>query len=353
MEVRLIDNSKEVVRDALDEVFAGATAAKVAVAYARDTGLDQAQGLRRFIDGGGKLLFLAGIDFQLTELRTLDSLARGQGVQTRVYFLTALEQKKNFHPKVYLAQKGEEVRALVGSSNFTAGGLRTNVEANLFLRAHAQEPPAQDLLRFHQRLWESPLTVPISSEVREAYTRLQAQRKSTEAELHREADYERARKSAHLAVAEAIASFVAPEQRPTWLLVTNPENYSLCKSGSLWGDENRGRISQVKQGDLLAFYISGSKQLGMLAIVTDQVFEDRTPYWPDRVYPFRFHFLPLAEPAVFLPFKPLVPDLDLFEGMDPNKFGVVLQTSQRKLSLSDARRIREAIFQAAARETFA
>ena len=153
------------------------------------------------------------------------------------------------------------------------------------------------------------MTVPISPEVREAYTRLQAQRQNIEAELHREQNYERARKSVHLAVAEAVASFVAPEQRATWLLVTNPENYSLCRTGRLWGDENRSRISQVKQGDLLAFYISGSMQLGMLAIVTDQVFEDRTPYWPDRVYPFRFHFLPLAEPAVFLPFKPLVPAL--------------------------------------------
>jgi len=93
-------------------------------------------------------------------------------------------------------------------------------------------------------------------------------------------------------------------------------------------------------------------QLGMLAIVTDQVFVDRTPYWPDRVYPFRFHFLPLAEPAVFLPFKPLVPDLELFKGMETNKFGVALQTSQRRLSPKDALRIREVIFQAAARETF-
>ncbi len=309
MEVRLIDNTRQVVRDALDEVFAGATTAKVAVAYARDTGLNEASGLRRFIDGGGKLRFLAGVDFELTELRTLDSLARGQGVETRVYLLTALEQRRTFHPKVYLAQRGDEVRALVGSSNFTAGGLRTNVEANLFLRAHTQESPAQDLLRFHEGLWESPMTVPISPEVREAYTRLQAQRQNIEAELHREQNYERARKSVHLAVAEAVASFVAPEQRATWLLVTNPENYSLCRTGRLWGDENRSRISQVKQGDLLAFYISGSMQLGMLAIVTDQVFEDRTPYWPDRVYPFRFHFLPLAEPAVFLPFKPLVPAL--------------------------------------------
>jgi len=353
VEVRLIDNTRQVVRDALDEVFAGATTAKVAVAYARDTGLNEASGLRRFIDGGGKLRFLAGVDFELTELRTLDSLARGQGVETRVYLLTALEQRRTFHPKVYLAQRGDEVRALVGSSNFTAGGLRTNVEANLFLRAHTQESPAQDLLRFHEGLWESPMTVPISPEVREAYTRLQAQRQNIEAELHREQNYERARKSVHLAVAEAVASFVAPEQRATWLLVTNPENYSLCRTGRLWGDENRSRISQVKQGDLLAFYISGSMQLGMLAIVTDQVFEDRTPYWPDRVYPFRFHFLPLAEPAVFLPFKPLVPDLELFMGIEPNKFGPALQTSQRRLSPRDALRIREVIFQAAAREAFA
>ncbi|TMQ68693.1 MAG: hypothetical protein E6K78_00190 [Candidatus Eisenbacteria bacterium] len=350
MEVRLVDNSKNVVRDALDDVFDGATAAKVAVAYARDSGLEQAPGLKRLVECGGNVRFLVGVDFQLTDLRTLERLAHGPAVETRVYWLTALEQKRNFHPKVYLAQAGDEIRALVGSSNFTSGGLKTNIEANLFVRAHKNEPPVRDLLRFHEDLWRSPLTVPISPEVRDAYTQLQARRKSIEAELHRDQDYERAHKNVHLAVAEAVASFVAPEHNNTWLLVTNPENYSLCRSGRLWGDEKKGRISQIQPGDLLVFYIAGSMALGMLAIVTSQVFEDRTPYWPDRVYPFRCSLLPLAEPTVFLPFKPLVPDLELFKGVDAKNFGQALQNSQRRLSQKDALRIREVIFQAASRE---
>ncbi len=303
----------------------------------------------RFVEGGGNLQFLAGVDFQLTDLKTLERISQAQAVETRVYWRTAFEQKKNFHPKIYLAQKGDEVRALVGSSNFTAGGMRTNVEANLFFRAHTKEPPAQDLLRFHEELWQSPFTVPVSPAFRDAYMRLQSRKQSIEAELRREQDYDRASKSVRLAVAEAVASFAAPQQRGAWLLVTNPENHSLCRTGQVWGDERLGSISQIQLGDLLAFYVSGNMQLGMLAIVTSRVFEDRTPYWPGRVYPYRLRFLPLAEPAVFLPFKPLVPEFELFTGVDPNKFGVILQGSQRRLSTKDAQRIQDVILQAAGR----
>jgi HKD family nuclease len=347
LEVRFIDNSKGVVADALGEVFQGATKAKVAVAYARHSGLEEAHELRRFADRGGELRFLAGVDFQLTDLGTLETLAHGPTVEARVFCLTAVEQKRNFHPKIYLAQSGDEVRALVGSSNFTTGGLRTNIEANLFLRAHAAEQPARDLVRFHDLLWQSPLAVPISQEIRSAYARLQDRRRSIEASLRREPDYERANAEVKIAVAETVALFAAPEQQITWLLVTNPENYSLCKTAGLWGDEKWGRISQVRQGDLLAFYISGSMSLGCLAIVTSQVFEDRTPHWPDRLYPYRLRFLPLAEPSVFLSFKPLVRDLELFSGIHPKNFGQALQNSQRKLSPKDAARIREVILQAA------
>src|SRR5437899_9876317 len=249
MELRLVDNSRNVVRDALDDVFEGATTGKVAVAYARDSGLDEASGLMRFVEGGGNLHFLAGVDFQLTDLKTLERLSQAQAVETRVYWRTAFEQKKNFHPKIYLAQKCHEVRALVGSSNFTAGGMRTNVEANLFVRARMEEAPAQDLLRFHEELWRSPFTVPVSPAFQDAYMRLQSRKQSIEAELRREQNYERASKSVQLAVAEAVASFAAPQQRGAWPLVTNPENYSLCRSGRVWGDEKVARISQIQMGD--------------------------------------------------------------------------------------------------------
>src|SRR5438093_12653197 len=110
MEVRLVDNSKNVVRDALDDVFDGATAAKVAVAYARDSGLEHAPGLKRLVECGGNVRCLVGVDYQLTDLRTLERLAPGPAVETRAYRLTPLEQKKNCHQKVILAKAGGDTR---------------------------------------------------------------------------------------------------------------------------------------------------------------------------------------------------------------------------------------------------
>lgn len=347
MQVHLIENSRRIVRDALEEVFADAHSARIAVAYARNSGLEQCAGLRRLLTQGGDVRFLAGVDFQLTDLGMLDRLGREAGLKARVYWLTAFQARKNFHPKMYLAVAGTEVRALVGSSNFTGGGLKSNVEANLLVRGSVDDPPAQELLRFHDELWESPLALPLSPAVREAYTRLQERRRLVEADLQREPDYDRARAAVNRAVAEAVVAFTTQEKRKTWLLVTSPENYSLCRSASMWGDERQGRISQMRPGDLLVFYISGSVQLGMIAIVTGSVFEDRTPYWMDRIYPYRIRFLPLAEPSVFLPFRPLVPRLDLFRNIGARNFGQALQQSQRELSPDDSELLRAVILDSA------
>jgi HKD family nuclease len=346
LEFQLVENSRRVVADALEEVFAGADSARVAVAYARDSGLEQCSGLRRLAAQGAEVRFLAGVDFQLTDLRTLDNLGKGPGVEARVYWLSTLQGRKNFHPKLYLGVAGREVRALVGSSNFTSGGLRSNVEANLLLRGTVDEAPAKDLLKFHEDLWRSPLALTITAGVREAYLRLQERRRLIEADLVRHPDFDRARAAVNHAVAEATVAATAPDGRATWLLVTSPENYSLCRSAGMWGDERQSRIAQMSQGDLLVFYVSGTIQLGMLAIVTSAIFEDSTPYWPDRIYAHRLRFLPLAEPAAFLPFRPLVPQLQLFRDIGSKNFGQALQQAQRRLTPEDAALLRTVILDA-------
>lgn len=46
----------------------------------------------------------------------------------------AKEKKGIFHPKIYYFQTGGQVEVVVGSSNFTNGGLTKNTEANILLR---------------------------------------------------------------------------------------------------------------------------------------------------------------------------------------------------------------------------
>lgn len=352
MEVRFIGNERETVRDALAGALAGADEARVAVAFARSSGLEALPALESFARSGRGLRFLAGVDFQLTDLGLLERLHAPPTAESRVFWAQTSAQAvvRNFHPKLYLMRHGAEVSALVGSSNFTAGGLSRNVESNLLIQGSIEEPAVRELLEFHDRLWAAPLAVPVSPSLRETYERLQDRRLAVESDLRSERDFEKARHRLDLAVAEALATYGEGAGRRTWLMVTSPENYLLCQKARIWGDNRDARLSRIRTGDLLVFYVTRLHQLGMLALVTGPVFEAREPLWEDRPYPFRIPFVPLADPERGILFKNLIPELDLFRRTNQSNWGQVLQRSQIELSASDARLVRQAILLAAGLE---
>jgi hypothetical protein len=51
-----------------------------------------------------------------------------------------------FHPKVFLAQGRDEMRALIGSANLTRGGLSQNVETGVFLRLNLGDAGDQTII---------------------------------------------------------------------------------------------------------------------------------------------------------------------------------------------------------------
>lgn len=84
--------------------------------------------------------FLAGVPAIVAALRA-------QQIQCRVY------RKTKFHAKAYITHArapADEVLALVGSSNFTAPGLRDNVELNVQIGS----PEVQRLQAWYARYWE-------------------------------------------------------------------------------------------------------------------------------------------------------------------------------------------------------
>lgn len=57
----------------------------------------------------------------------------------------------SFHPKLYLLEGAEFTRVIIGSSNFTAGGFSTNIEANVFADLPAGHPVLTSIVaRFEQ-----------------------------------------------------------------------------------------------------------------------------------------------------------------------------------------------------------
>jgi len=345
MDIAFCDNDERTLRDAIADAAAGCQRAKVAVAFAKGSGLDAAPIFRQLVQRGSHVQLIAGVDFQLTDLAAVEEFDHPPS-EARLYFRGAESNKRAFHPKVYVFEQDHDAVAVVGSSNLTGGGLVDNVEANLVLRAEPEHPVIRRITSFHSQLWASGLAVPVTGEFRERYARLQDRRRAAELALRGDADYERARASLRAAVAEAITTYRADARSRSWLLITSPENYIRCIRGHVWGDEDLRRIRQVRTGDVIFFYVKHpGKYVASMGVVTKPAYEDHSIIWigDDRVYPFRFHFDLLVEPVRPIGLRPMVPRLDLFDRADDPNYGRRLQAAMKELTPHDCTVLREAL----------
>lgn len=349
MELRLVENDQASMAAALEEACRGAAAVRAAVAFAKEGGVAASPGLLSCVDRGARVQLLAGVDYQLTDLAAIARFERPPS-EARVYLHPDSSARAIFHPKLYLAESGESATAIVGSSNLTAGGLSANVEANILIRDAPDAPIIRAVRAFHMKLWNSGFAFRMTDRFRQNYERLQQRRVTTELSLRSEGDFARAQRDLRAAMVEAITSYRAPGERRCWLLITSPANYIRNIEGRIWGDEVKRRIARVRPGDLIYFYITRPlMQLGAMGMVTTEPYEDRTPHWQDgRIYPYRFGFAVLLRPPSPVPFRPLVPRLDLFGRADDSNWGQALQASMRPLTADDCEVLRAALVAAAA-----
>lgn len=93
-----------------------------------------------------------GIQFSQTEPAALRALLKcGPSV------LKVVEDTGGvFHPKVIVALRGDEARALLGSSNFTSGGFSGNTELNVLMAGRVDAGPLAELLTFLNQQWTHP-----------------------------------------------------------------------------------------------------------------------------------------------------------------------------------------------------
>jgi HKD family nuclease len=110
---------------------------RACVAFAKASGvLRLAPALQFFIDRGGRVEIVVGIDEGITTKQALELVMK--------YSTTAFvfnNPVTTFHPKVYLFEAPGKAVALIGSSNLTTGGLYTNYEANIGLELDLSANP--------------------------------------------------------------------------------------------------------------------------------------------------------------------------------------------------------------------
>lgn len=101
---------------------------RACAAFVKTSGmLRLAPALQAFMDRGGRVEIVAGIDEDITTKQALELVIK---YSTAAYVFH--NPAATFHPKVYLFEiPHKQAVALVGSSNLTAGGLYTNYETNV------------------------------------------------------------------------------------------------------------------------------------------------------------------------------------------------------------------------------
>jgi superfamily II DNA or RNA helicase/HKD family nuclease len=168
--VKLVDNQHDdnSLAGLLRQFLDSASRVFVQVAYLRESG---AELLHEAIEGllarAGGLRILVGGDFAQTEPQALRYFRELKG-DTEIRLVSS-SGIGGFHPKYYLFYAGDSASLVVGSSNFTAGGLRDNMELNL----HVELPATHELIvgaqRIFDTLWQA--TPPLTDERMADYVR--------------------------------------------------------------------------------------------------------------------------------------------------------------------------------------
>ncbi len=147
----------------------------------------------------------------------------------------------------------------------------------------------------------------------------------------------------------------------TWILTGSLENFQINveRGFDLIGFKERRRIqaSQFEPGDQVVFYVTGVQAFGGIALVTSEMFEDRSPIWPQgkkkhpEPYPWRVEAEPLTVLAEdgFVPAESLLGELEHLGKWPAEHWHLAFQGQLRTVSEADAALLAKRITAAATR----
>jgi predicted RNA-binding protein len=139
------------------------------------------------------------------------------------------------------------------------------------------------------------------------------------------------------------------EPGKTWILTGSLENFRITAGRDFdvigFKERRRRQAESMAPGDQIVFYVTGVQEFGAIARVTSEMFEDRTPIWPQgkkkhpEAYPWRVHGEPvtvLSEDS-FVPAIELVGDLEHAAKWPAEHWHLAFQGQLRTVGENDAR----------------
>ena len=108
---------------------------------------------------------LLGVDFSASDPDLIDRLVDVPNA------FVAKNRPGCFHPKIFYFQSGTNAEAIVGSANFTKGGLGSNFEASVHIKGAVDDPffeQVRDQLKRYEKL-HRPITKPLAESYRRQF----------------------------------------------------------------------------------------------------------------------------------------------------------------------------------------
>ena len=140
-----------------------------------------------------------------------------------------------------------------------------------------------------------------------------------------------------------------------WILTGSLENFRINveRGFDVIGMKGRRRnqAMEFEPGDEIVFYVTGVQAFGGIATVRSEMFEDRTPIWPQgkKKYPEAYPWRVEAEPAVildedaFVPAESLAGELEHVRKWPAEHWHLAFQGQLRTVGDADAALLRERI----------
>lgn len=154
----------------------------------------------------------------------------------------------------------------------------------------------------------------------------------------------------------------------TWVLTGGIENFRIYVERGFdvigFKERRRNQALEFEPGDEIVFYVTKfqgpdkeplGQAFGAIARVTSDMFEDRTPIWPQgrKKYPEEYPWRVEAEPVIvleereFVPVESLLDDLEHVQRWPRENWHLAFQGQLRTISDADADLIRERMHAAA------
>lgn len=152
----IIENSgPNNMRDNLKLMLRKATKVDLAVAFVTQSGLAQIiQPLRQIAENGGVVRILTGLYHHVTDPAALVTLLRVQD-ETKQKLCVRVSRESMFHWKLYVVKsKSSNYEVIIGSSNLTKEGLRSNGELNAYLSFSQKSSFLKNIQKKYDEAWD-------------------------------------------------------------------------------------------------------------------------------------------------------------------------------------------------------